>query len=140
MTDITINSDASLGAAITALTDAYRQHRYIEIEIKRKAGQRTLTQNAALHKFCQLLADALNDAGFDMKAVLRHDAEIPWTMPSVKEHLWRPVQKALTEKTSTTEITTVEPTAIHETLCRHLADKLGVACPAWPTRKRERIE
>jgi len=32
--------------------------------------QRTLLQNKALHKYCELLATALNDAGFDMRIVL----------------------------------------------------------------------
>ena len=44
----------------------YDDHKYLEISIK--AGkQRTNLQNAALHKYLQLLADALNDAGYDMK-------------------------------------------------------------------------
>lgn len=133
---ITINSLASLAAAMTLLSDEFREHKYLEIEIKRKAGQRTLTQNAALHLFLGQLCDVLNDAGLDMRAVLKQDVEMPWTVENAKDYLWRPIQQALTGKQSTTEITTVEPTAIHETLARHLGQKLGVVCPPWPKRDR----
>lgn len=131
----TINSDAALGVAISALTDHYRTHRYIEIDIKRKGGKRTLSQNAALHLWCRMLADQLNDAGLDQRKVLKPGVEIPWSGDAVKDRLWRPIQEALTGHKSTTDISTVDPTAIHETLCRHFADKFGVACPAWPTRE-----
>ena len=99
--------------------------------------QRTGLQNRSLHKFCQMLADVLNDAGYDMKRTLKHDVEIPWTMENVKNHLWRPIQIALTEKESTTELDTVEPTAIHEVLCRHLGTKLGVTVPPWPCEESQ---
>jgi len=138
MTDtLTINSEIALAKAQKQLADLWRENKYIEVDIRRKAKQRTLTQNRALHLFCQWLADTLNDAGYDMRRTLRQDVELPWTQESVKEHLWRPIQKAMTEKHSTTEITTVEPTAIHEVLSRHLGQKLGVTCPPWPKRDQE---
>ncbi|MDF0750307.1 hypothetical protein NLU14_08695 [Marinobacter sp. 71-i] len=138
MTDtITINSEIALAKAQKQLADLWRENKYIEVDIRRKAKQRTLTQNRALHLFCEWLADTLNDAGYDMRRTLRADVDLPWTQAAVKEHLWRPIQKAMTEKHSTTEITTVEPTAIHEVLSRHLGQKLGVTCPPWPKRDQE---
>lgn len=132
---LTINSEVGLAEAKRKLDQIWRENKYVEVEVRRKAKQRTLTQNRALHLFCGWLADALNDAGFDMKRTLRHDADIPWTQQSVKEHLWRPVQKALTEKQSTTEISTTDPTEIHAVLSRHLAQRLGVTCPPWPKKE-----
>ncbi|ARM83960.1 hypothetical protein [Marinobacter salarius] len=138
MTDtLIINSEIALAKAQKQLADLWREKKYLEVKISRKASQRTLTQNAAMHLFFGWLADALNDAGKDMRRTLRHDVDIPWTPESVKEHLWRPIQKAMTEKHSTTEITTVEPTAIHEVLSRHLGERLGLVCPAWPKRDQE---
>lgn len=134
MKTLTINSLSTCAAAIAEIEAAWKEHHYLEIEIKRVSSQRTITQNRALHLFLGQLSEALNDAGFDMMAVLKHDAEIPWNPALCKEHLWRPIQEAMTQKRSTTEITTVEPTAIHETLCRHLGQKLGVQCPDWPSR------
>jgi hypothetical protein len=136
MKEFKINSLAELSRAITEIDGEWHQHHYLEITIKRKAKQRTLTQNAALHLFLTRLSEVLNDAGFDMRRTLKHDAEIPWNQASAKEFLWKPIQKALTQKDSTTEITTVEPTMIHETLCRHLGAKLGVICPEWPKRDK----
>jgi len=138
MTDtLTINSEIALAQAQKQLAEQWRENKYLEVEIRRKAKQRTLTQNRALHLFCQWLADTLNEAGLDMRKTLREDVEVPWTQASVKEYLWRPIQKAMTDKHSTTEITTVEPTDIHAVLSRHLGEWLGITCPEWPKRDQE---
>lgn len=135
MTDtLIINSEIALAQAQRKLAEMWCENKYVEVEFRRKAKQRTLTQNAAMHLFFGWLADALNDAGYDMRRTLRNDIDIPWTPAAVKEHLWRPIQIAMTDKRSTTEITTVEPTEIHAVLSRHLGQKLGIQCPEWPKR------
>lgn len=53
--------------------------------------QRTYLQNRSLHLFFTELANALNEAGLDMRKTLNPDVEIPWNSQSVKEHLWRPI-------------------------------------------------
>ena len=95
---------------------------------------RTLTQNRALHLFLGHLAEALNDSGFDMVAVLNDGVSIPWSTESAKEHLWKPIQKAMLNKESTTEANTTDYSAVYEVLTRHLGSKLGIQCPAWPSR------
>lgn len=134
---LTINSEVALAEAQKRLADIWRENKYVEVEVRRVAKQRTLTQNAALHLFCGWLAKALNDAGLDMRRTLRHDVEMPWTQSAVKDYLWRPIQVAMTDKQSTTEITTVEPTAIYDVLARHLGERLGVECPPWPRRDEQ---
>lgn len=67
-------------------------------------AQRTGQQNRALHKGCELLAEALNDAGLDMRVVLKPEINIPWTKTSVKEYIIRPIMRAMTTKNSTTEL------------------------------------
>lgn len=95
--------------------------------------RRTLPQNAALHKYCELLAQALNDAGMECVRSLqilrqKPDVEIPWTAPMVKDSLWRPVQVALyPEKESTKDLEKQEVSVVYETLNRHTADRLGVS-------------
>lgn len=91
--------------------------------------QRTNLQNRSLHLFCAQLADALNTAGLDMRKTLKHDIEIPWTMENVKNHLWRPIQEAMTEKHSTTELDSAEPSQIYEVLMKHLGEKFGIFLP-----------
>lgn len=135
MKDFIINDKRTLAEFLYTIEQEWSQHHYLEVTIKRQAKQRTMTQNAALHLFLTRLAQVLNDAGYDMKKTLKPEADIPWTPISCKEFLWRPIQEALTGKASTTEITTIEPTVIHETLCRHLGSKLGITCPEWPSRE-----
>lgn len=91
--------------------------------------QRTLQQNKALHKYFELLSEALNDAGLDMKATLRPEIDIPWTPENVKNNLWRPIQKALLNKESTTELDKVDPSLVYEILNRNLAEKFGIHVP-----------
>lgn len=93
-----------------------------------KEKKRTHQQNRALHLYYQLIADALNDAGLDMRAVLKPEVDIPWNKTTVKEYLWRPVQNLQLGKKSTTELTTDEIDKVFETLNRHLA-KFGIGEP-----------
>lgn len=96
---------------------------------------RTLAMNRALHQFLQMLADGLNDAGLDMKKVLKPEVEIPWTKDSAKEYLWRPLQKVLIDEESTADASTSEYTPVYQTLCRHLAAKFGFRAPDWPSKR-----
>lgn len=132
---LTINSELRLAEAKRELDRIWQANKYVEVEIRRKAKQRTLTQNKAMHLFFGWLADTLNDAGYDMRRTLSQDVDVPWSAATVKEHLWRPIQEALTHKRSTTEITTVEPTEIHAVLSRHLGERLGIQCPEWPKKR-----
>jgi hypothetical protein len=95
--------------------------------------QRTDLQNKAMHKLFTMLSDQLNEAGLDMKKVLKPEIDIPWSSKNVKEYLWRPVQEAMLGKKSTTELTTKEIDQIYEVLCRHLGQKLGITMPDFPS-------
>lgn len=94
--------------------------------------QRTSKQNAALHVYFNLLAEALNDAGYDMRRTLKQDIDISWTPDNIKNYLWRPIQEAKVNKHSTTELTTKEIDSVFDELNRHLGTKLGVHVP-FPT-------
>lgn len=97
--------------------------------------QRTSQQNKSLHKFCELLAEALNEAGYEMKAVLAvKQVDIPWNKDRVKDVLWKPLQEAMTGKESTTELNTVDPSEIYEVLNRHISQNFGVHVP-WPSEE-----
>ena len=100
------------------------------------AGTRTPTQNAALHLWLTQLADALNEAGYDIKSFPWKDGiELPWDQHNAKERLWRPVQEAMKGKESTTECTKTEYGDIYAALTRHLANILpGFVPPPWPEK------
>ena len=88
--------------------------------------QRTIKQNSALHLYFEMVAGVLNDAGLDMKVVLKPEIEIPWSADTVKDFLWRPVQRLQVGKKSTTELDTKEVSDIWEVMNRHLSEKFGI--------------
>ena len=98
--------------------------------------QRTRLQNKALYKYFELLAEALNDAGLDMKTVLKPEIDIPWTKDSVKIHLWKPIQKIMMDKDSTTEMNTKDPSNIYQVLDRHLDEKFNISVD-WPSHENK---
>jgi len=101
--------------------------------------QRTLQQNKSLHKMFDLLANELNQVGWDMRRTLKESVDIPWSAATVKQYLWRPVQEAQLGKESTTELTTKEIQLVYETLNRFLGEKLSVHVP-WPSSEDILIE
>jgi len=130
--ELLINSEQALEAAIVQLRMQFNEKKYIKAKLS-YGRSRTLTQNRALHKFCQILADKLNEAGLDQKKVLKPEVEIPWTMEAVKEGLWKPVQEAVTGLKSTTKPEASQYSDIYEVLNNHLSSKLGIYVE-WPTK------
>lgn len=102
--------------------------------------KRTEAQNAALHLWLRRVADCLNDAGFSVMTVMRHDADIPWTEHLAKELLWRQVQEAMTGHASTTDCEKLDYPAIEEVIARHIAQSIGVTLPPWPSEQTKAEE
>jgi len=97
---------------------------------------RTTKQNNSMHKYFDLLCTALNDAGWDMKAVLEKlskNAMIPWSPSAIKEKLWAPVQKQTYGKKGTAKLNTEEVSVVYEALNQVTANQLGVSVP-FPDR------
>ena len=91
---------------------------------------RTEQQNRALHLYFQLLADEFNNAGYTVQLVLSKKMDLDWTKDSVKELLWRPAQRAILGKTSTTELNKIEDIdKVFDHLNRHLGEKFEVHIP-----------
>lgn len=133
--ELLINSEGSLEAAINELIEQFNEKKYVKVKLS-YGRQRTLTQNAALHKYCEMLASALNDAGYDMKRTIKQDVDIPWNQASAKQFLWRPIQKAVTGLDSTTKPEASQYSAIYEVLNRHMSQKFGVSV-SWPQRENQ---
>jgi len=96
---------------------------HCQSEIK---DRRTSQQNRALHLYFTLLADALNEAGFDMRETIRQDVEIPWTPDTIKENLWRPIQKAYFKKQSTAHLKKKEIDKVYDVLNKTIGERTGV--------------
>ncbi len=126
-----INNRQSLEDCKVFLDRQFEKHKYLSISIK-IGRQRTLTQNASLHLFCQLLADALNDGGFDFRVFIKEGYPVPFNKNLVKDYLWRPIQKAITGKSSTAKPETHEYSVIYDALNVKLADH-DIHVP-WPCK------
>ena len=94
--------------------------------MEQEPKQRTIQQNKALHVLFDLLAEELNSSGYDMRKTLKESIEIPWGKESVKEYLWKPIQGAMFQKRSTTELTTTDIDKVFETLNRHLGERFSL--------------
>ncbi len=104
------------------------------VTIKVHSGTRTSQQNRSLHLDFQHMAEALNSAGFTVQLVLKEKMDLDWTGEMVKELLWRPAQKAILKKKSTTELGKQEDIEkVRDHLLRHLAEKFGVELPDFPS-------
>ena len=130
--EFVISNDHTLEHTLANIEKIYREKGFVKIKYS-TAKQRTLTQNAALHKFCELLALKLNESGLDMCKVLSHHVEIPWNPHEVKERLWRPVQESVINKASTAEANRNDYSEVYEVLNRYLGSRHGIHIP-WPVK------
>ena len=94
--------------------------------------KRTLQQNKALHKYCDLLAKELNNSGLTVQKFLEKAVELNLNTRTVKELIWKPIQEALLGKKSTTELDKVEDIdEIWEHINRHIGTEWGLYVE-WP--------
>ncbi len=105
-----------------------------EVTIKRLPQTRTAKQNRALHKWCSMVAESLNDGGYSVPIVLANAVDGEWNGEAVKALLWKKVQRVVIDKESTTEADRCEYTAVYDVLNRFLGSRFGVSV-AWPTKK-----
>jgi len=102
---------------------------------EKKHPQRTVTQNASLHKYCTLLSDGMNDAGYDQRMVIEQFKEgfnIPWTMESVK-HIFRIIAKAMYDCKSTADLDTVQIQEVYRVFDARMSEITGISI-AWPSK------
>ena len=90
---------------------------------------RTIQQNKSLHKYFDLLATALNDAGYDVRATLKEDFNLPWSPELVKDLLWREIQKIYKKVNSTTRLKKEDVSNIYEIVNKEVANRTGVSVP-----------
>ena len=129
-----INSQQALDQHVNTICDLWHENKWLRLEVDTDK-QRSGLQNSALHKYCTLLANALNESGQELIIIINaKQSEVPWSMETVKDLMWRPIQKAITKQKSSTKCSTTDYPVIYETLNRHTAEKLGVFVP-WPSKE-----
>lgn len=87
---------------------------------------RTNQQNKGIHAFCNEVAKQMEARGLDMKTVLKEGVPISPTKELIKEYMWKPIQKALTGKESTTAINKKQVNEVYEYLSKLLAEKYDI--------------
>ena len=137
MTEQIINSRKSLEAYKQFLDEQFKNNGYVRVTCK-TGRQRTRTQNSALHLFCKLLADELNAAGYDFRTFVKEGYAVPFNEQLVKDHVWRPIQKAVTGKDSTTKPERNEYGLIYDVLNQKMAE-YGIYVP-WPCKETQQEE
>lgn len=134
LTQISLSETLKVGSLLRNYLDT------VEITEEPKSP-RTGQQNNALHLFCKMLADALNDAGKDMRIVLKPEYNIPWDTESVKTHIWKPIMKAKFNKESTTQLKkTGEIDEVHKIIMRELGEKFGIEYIPFPVDEKRHLE
>jgi len=127
-------TNQSLFAANEATRKIFEKLPQHEMLIEFKSpNQRTNKQNDSIHLYCERIATAANDAGFEMvlsSQVLNADVSIPWTKQLVKDHIWRKVQLAKYPGIqSTTKLQKNQVSEIAEIITRHLGENRGLSIP-----------
>ena len=138
MTNIvsTINSQQTLDFHKSYVERLFSEKKWFQVTYNFDK-ERTGLQNSALHVYCGLLATALNDAGYSFIIEINGKrSEIDWSMNSVKEYLWRPIQKAITSKKSSAKCSTKDYPEIYENLNRLTAERFGVSVE-WPSKENK---
>lgn len=95
--------------------------------------KRTSKQNRALHLWYTQLAEALNEAGFDIRRTIKEDFDIPWSPLTVKEYLWRPIQKIYMKEHSTKRLKTKDIDVIYDIINREIGQRTGIDVPMFPS-------
>lgn len=102
----------------------------ITLTVNSRRAKRTDKQNAAIHLWFTLLADELNERGYTVQMVLKQNIDLDWNGSLVKELLWRPAQKKILNKESTTDLNKLEEIdLIFDHLNRHIGEKFQIHIP-----------
>lgn len=97
-----------------------------EVDVK-TLDMRTIRQNSAMHKYFSLLANELNNRNLSVTTVLK--PEIMWNTITVKEAIWKPIQKALLNKTSTAKLNRNEISEVYDVVNKAIGMKFGFYVP-----------
>lgn len=90
----------------------------------------TRPQQNAIHKYFELVAEALNEAGISRyeyaELVKSRGIELPWTKENVKEDMWKLIQYAKLKKERTRDLNKLEVDDIQREMHNFLATRFGI--------------
>lgn len=97
-------------------------------------ANRSNKQNNTLHLLFRRLAEALNEAGFEIPHPFKPDLEIPYTEHSVKDLLYRPIVESMFGESSSARLDTQQMAESMEILIDAVNRNTGVFVPV-PTQE-----
>jgi len=98
---------------------------------------RTEQQNKALHKWFEQVAETCRDAGVDAKVIMKSTISVQVNADFIKS-LWRVMQEALYNTTSTTKLTKDQQIdTIVDHFVRFFGEKHNIVLPPFPSREPE---
>ena len=102
-----------------------------ELRLEVVKGRRTPSQNNSIHLYLTQLANELRNEGHTIKDVVNaiRRAEIMPTMLLLKEVLWKPIQKVLFKKDSTTKLDKHEVTDVYDAVNAFIAREFEIHVP-----------
>ncbi len=87
---------------------------------------RTYRQNRTIHLLFRRMAEALNDAGFEIRHPMKADLEIPYSEESVKELLYKPIITSYFKVNRSSELNTEQLSESMEILVDAVNRNTGV--------------
>lgn len=102
---------------------------------------RSLQQNRSLHRYCSLISEGLNDAGFTQRSLweaVSDGFEIDTTMRNVKD-IFRQVGFDMYGVESTSKLSTVQIQEVHKNVDRAFSLSTGVHVE-WPSKQGQADE
>ncbi len=105
-------------------------------------GNYTSSQRNSAWLYMTLKVQQLNEAGLEMRKVLKPTYAIPWTKESFHDHIWVKLQKAMYGTDSMRALKKLQVSKIHEVIERELGEKHGldyIPFPADSERTKESL-
>jgi len=133
-----VNSDETLLALFKHAQDVVKEGGTLIFELV-ETDKRTGQQNRGLHLYFSLLAQDLNKAGYDQLSFpWKEGAKLEWTQESVKQNLWKPIQKAMFSESMTSKLEKKQVSEVYDTLSKNLAEKTGVTTD-FPSQYKQEL-
>ena len=116
-------------ASIESARVADRQ--VIDVEIIKAKKRRTLTQNNAIHRWCELVSTALNEAGKIRIIIMPGGKEVvsSWSMEAFKRDVWHTIQAAHLDTSSTADLEPKQVSEIYEIINRDVLAEINIHVP-----------
>ena len=135
MIRITLNSDQARDRAIQILQTIPLSGENV-LEISDPKGTITDEQFHAVHLYCELVAQALNDGGFSFNDGKVIQTEVEFTKERCYEQIWKVLQIALfPKKKHLKQLNKMDVDKIYDYMNKALAERAGVHVP-FPSKEQ----